>query len=82
MQHREYTRRVNSNGEEVSPSVCASYFKAPQRQADNSGGYVLDFFKGKSRKCLYPLETDSESVVQCTATNPDTRTTKQGKTNG
>lgn len=70
MPHRVYTRRVNSNGEDVAPSVCACYYKAPQRQADNSGGYVLDFF----RKSISPLESLDQSVVQCMTSNQETRT--------
>ena len=69
MPHRidssRYTRRINSNGENVAPSVCACYYKAPQRQADNSGGYVLDFFKRKGKN-LPPIDTSSNNVVDYT----------------
>ena len=73
MQHRVYTRRVNSNGEDVSPSVCACYYKAPQRQADNGGGYVLDYFK---KNGLHPLDTHSEKMLGYPSS---TRTTRQGE---
>lgn len=82
MQHRVYTRRVNSNGEDVSPSVCACYYKAPQRQADNSGGYVLDFYRKKKTKSSDPIESHNQCVVQCSMSNQETRTTKQGENNG
>ena len=61
---RRYTRRCNSNGEDVAPSVCACYYKAPQRQADNSGGYILDFFRSEKRKNLHPLDTRGEMMVE------------------
>lgn len=42
---RIYIRRVNSNGEDVYPTVCATQYKLPQRQGDNSGAYVLDYIR-------------------------------------
>ena len=67
---RRYTRRCNSNGEDVAPSVCACYYKAPQRQADNSGGYVLDYFK---KNGLSPLDTRSEKMLEYSSSTRITR---------
>lgn len=59
-----FIRRVNSNGEDVAPSVCASYYKAPQRQADNSGGYVLDYYYVNENEYSHPVDSLHEDVVQ------------------
>ena len=61
---RRYIKRVNSNGEDVSPSVCACYYKVPQRQADNSGGYVLDFFKAVRDKTTTPIDTQRGDMIK------------------
>ena len=49
MPHREtqrkYAKRVNSNGEDVSPTICSTICKGVQRQLDNSGAYVLDYIR-------------------------------------
>lgn len=64
MSHEEtrknYIRRCNSNGEDVSPSVCACYYKVPQRQADNSGGYVLDYIRKEPIFKSTPFTPNSE----------------------
>lgn len=41
---KTYTRRVNSNGEDVYPTVCATQYKMPQQQGDLSGAYIIDYF--------------------------------------
>jgi len=41
---RVYTRRVNSNGDDVAPTITCTISKGVQRQLDNGGGYVLDYF--------------------------------------
>ena len=62
---KAYVRRCNSNGEDVAPAVCACYYKAPQRQADNSGGYVLEYIRrGNEKSFLYPLESQAAGVVE------------------
>ena len=42
---RIYTKRINSNGGEVYPTVCATQYKLPQQQADLQGQYILDYYK-------------------------------------
>lgn len=56
-----YTRRVNSNGEDVYPTVCATQYKMPQQQGDLSGAYILDYFK--KRKKLSPLYKQGGNVI-------------------
>ena len=34
---KTYTRRVNSNGEDVYPTVCATQYKGVQQQMDRGG---------------------------------------------
>lgn len=45
-----YTRRVNSNGDDVSPTITCTISKGVQRQLDNGGGYVLDYFIVRKRR--------------------------------
>ena len=52
---KKYTRRINSNGEDVYPTVCATQYKLPQRQGDYSGAYVLDYYKVEHTKVSTPL---------------------------
>lgn len=42
---RYYIRRVNSNGEDVAPTICTTICKGTQRQLDNSGAYVMDYIR-------------------------------------
>ena len=77
-----YTRRLNSNGGDVAPAICATICKGVQRQLDNTGSYVLDFYREKNSKVLSPLESLNQSVVQCMTSNQETRTIKQGDNNG
>lgn len=56
----KYIRRVNSNGEDVYPTVCATHYKLPQRQGDNSGAYVLDYIKQKIYSSDTPLTAKSD----------------------
>lgn len=61
---RTYTRRLNSNGGDVAPAICATICKGVQRQLDNSGSYVLEFFRKKKGKVEYPLDTHEKEVLQ------------------
>ena len=54
MQGREYISRTTSNGEDVFPTLYAVYYKLPQRQADNSGMYIVE--KVKIKKFLLNSE--------------------------
>lgn len=54
--HRKYTRRINSNGEDVYPTVCATQYKMPQQQGDLSGSYVSDYFKLSRGRPKTPLK--------------------------
>lgn len=45
-----YTRRVNSNGGDVAPTITCTISKGMQRQLDNGGGYVLDYFVVRKRR--------------------------------
>lgn len=45
-----YTRRVNSNGDDVSPTITCTISKGVQRQLDNGGGYVLDYYIVRKRR--------------------------------
>ena len=58
---KRYTRRVNSNGEDVYPTVCATQYKMPQQQGDLSGAYILDYFK--KRKKTFPLYKQGVNVI-------------------
>lgn len=40
-----YVRRVNSNGEDIAPTITCTISNGVQRQLDYGGGYVLDYFK-------------------------------------
>lgn len=42
---KKYTRRTNSNGEDVAPTLTASISKGVQNQLDFGGGYVIDYFR-------------------------------------
>lgn len=79
---KHYTRRLNSNGGDVAPAICATICKGVQRQLDNAGSYVLDFYREKNSKGLSPLESLNQSVVQCMTSNQETRTKEQGDSNG
>ena len=57
---RQYVRRVNSNGEDVSPTICSTICKGVQRQLDNSGGYVLEFIRKPVVNSAPPLTPKSE----------------------
>ena len=50
---RKYTRRVNSNGEDVMPTICSTFYKGVQRQLDNGGGYVLDYFIRTKKETIH-----------------------------
>lgn len=64
MRHRVYTRRTNSNGENVAPTICATFAKLVQRQLDNAGGYVLDRFRRA------PLQSTVDcDIIQHTKSN-------------
>ena len=77
--HRVYTRRVNSNGGDVMPAICATICKGVQNQLDKSGCYVLDFFRGKPR----PIDTHLGYTLKYEASEPITRTIKDKEnTNG
>lgn len=39
-----YVRRCNSNGEDIAPTITCTISKGVQRQLDNGGGYILDYF--------------------------------------
>lgn len=41
---RIYVRRINSNGGDIAPTITCTISKGVQRQLDNGGGYVLDYF--------------------------------------
>jgi len=71
---KQYTRRLNSNGGDVAPTICTTICKGTQRQLDNAGCYVLDFYREKPSKVLSPLESLDQSVVQCMTSNQETRT--------
>lgn len=45
-----YLRRVNSNGDDVSPTITCTISKGVQRQLDNGGGYVLDYYIVRKRR--------------------------------
>ena len=79
---KHYTRRLNSNGGDVAPAICATICKGVQRQLDNAGGYVLDFYKEKPSEILSSLERLNQNVVQCMTSNQETRTKEQGDING
>ena len=79
---KHYTRRLNSNGGDVAPAICATICKGVQRQLDNAGGYVLDFYKEKPSEILSSLESLNQNVVQCMTSNQETRTKEQGDING
>ena len=79
---KHYTRRLNSNGGDVAPAICATICKGVQRQLDNAGSYVLDFYMEKPSGNLSPLESLNQNVVQCMTSNQETRTTEQGDSNG
>ena len=55
---KTYTRRVNSNGEDVYPTVCATQYKGVQQQMDRGGYYILDFYRKKPPSS--PFTTDSQ----------------------
>ena len=61
---RAFTRRLNSNGGDVAPAICATICKGVQRQLDNSGSYVLEFFRKKKVKVEHPLDTHEKEVLQ------------------
>lgn len=54
---KKYTRRTNSNGEDVYPTVCATQYKMPQQQGDNGGYYILDYL---CRRDSTPFTTDNK----------------------
>lgn len=83
MQHREvhrvYTRRVNSNGGDVMPAICASIFKGVQNQMDKSGCYVMDFF----RKRPPPIDTHLGDMLKYSPSDTISRTIEDKEnTNG
>lgn len=47
---KKYLKRVNSNGENVAPTICSTIAKLPQQQAAYGGGYVLEYFKKDTTK--------------------------------
>lgn len=56
---RKYVRRLNSNGEDVAPTICSTIYKGVQRQLDNGGGYVLDYLKKeKEESSSTPLTSE------------------------
>lgn len=75
--HRVYTRRVNSNGGDVMPAVCATICKGIQNQLDRSGGYVLDFF----RKNSHLIDTHLGDVLEYAASDNTTRTIEDKENN-
>lgn len=80
---KQYTRRLNSNGGDIAPSICATICKGVQRQLDNAGSYVLDFYRKKVKEPPLPFEDFIQCVVvQETTSNQETRTIKQGDNNG
>lgn len=56
--HRKYTKRCNSNGEDVFPTVCCGICKGTQRQLDNSGSYIPDYY------VLAPIDSQYETMVE------------------
>ena len=60
--HRVYTRRVNSNGGDVMPAICATICKGVQNQLDKSGCYVLDFFHGAAFRADALKKTGSSGI--------------------
>ena len=79
---RQYTRRLNSNGGDVAPAICATICKGVQRQLDNSGSYVLDFYRVNATESLCPIESHRHGMIQYTTSETKTRTIKQGENNG
>lgn len=78
---KRYTRRLNSNGGEVAPAICATICKGVQRQLDNAGSYILDFYRKNGTKSLCPIESHHHGVIQYEASDKKTRTTRQGDNN-
>ena len=56
--HRKYIKRCTSNGEDVFPTLCCGIARGTQRQLDNSGSYILDYFTSA------PLDSCPELVVE------------------
>lgn len=75
--HRVYTRRVNSNGGDVMPAICATICKCIQNQLDRSGCYVLDFF----RKSPHLIDTHLGDVLEYAASANTTRTIEDKENN-
>ena len=75
--HRVYTRRVNSNGGDVMPAICATICKGVQNQLDKSGCYVLDFF----RRRLHPIDTHIGDALKYAASANTTRTIENKEKN-
>ena len=61
---RKYTRRVNSNGKDWYPTVCATHYKLPQNEGDTAGAYILDYFKKAKEKAVQSVDTRSDNVVK------------------
>lgn len=61
---RIYTKRVNSNGKDWYPTVCATHYKLPQNEGDTSGAYILDYFLKSKEKALRPVDTRTGCVVE------------------
>lgn len=56
---KNYARRVNSNGEDVYPTVCATQYKGVQRQIDVGGYYILEYkTKEKHKTSITPLTSE------------------------
>ena len=61
---RKYTRRKNSNGGDVYPTVCATQYKLPQRQGDMQGAYVLEYFvRHKHEKKVSPIANIKSNMI-------------------
>lgn len=61
---KNYTRRCNSNGEDVYPTVCATIGKGTQNQLDVAGAYILDYIRKVDKKDAPPLQpTDEDGII-------------------
>lgn len=73
---KNYTRRTNSNGEDVAPTLTASIAKGVQNQLDFGGGYVIEHYKKHSSTkkkiihcsfCFELFSGECEEVCGCLA---------------
>ena len=65
-----YIKRCTSNGEDVFPTLCCGIARGTQRQLDNSGSYILDYY------VLAPIDSQSESMVEYLLSKDNKKGTK------